>query len=131
MLYPLIESVNETDLRRRLAVQFIQTHEAQHLHSESLVHRCVAYLVARWRVPVNTAYDLAMHALAERQQRQQPVAFDLKSSTPAVVRVVDPATGQVAAFTAGELWQLAQQQAAQPTDRTHITRQCGRRADHG
>jgi len=122
MLYPVTKSVNENELRRQLAVEFIQAHEAQYLHSEPLVRRCVAYLVAHWRVPVESAYDLAMHALAERQQRQQPAAFDLPSSTPAVVRLIDSATGRVAAFTASELWQLAQHRA-------HIENQCGRRAD--
>jgi hypothetical protein len=108
------------------AVQFLQQHQGQHLDNDQLVKRCCAHLISTAAVSNAVAERVTMHALAEIQCMHLPAYFDTGRSTPLVVCVVDPGTGNVYQLTASDILQLARAQNDAPRDPSHGIQLCGR-----
>lgn len=122
------DSKNTTEARLRVAAQFIEQNAALHLDEQQLLQRCTAALMSRFDVSQRTATNDAIHALAAHQMVSTPAFVDVRSSTSAVVYVVNPRTGQMIGFTASELITLADEHRT-TSFTIHAKLRCGRRAD--
>ena len=123
------DHTNTPEARFNVAVDFIDTHAAQHLDETQLLGRCTAAIMARFPVSQRTANHDALHALAATQARNTPAYVDINHSTSHVVYVTSPRTGRLVAFTASELLALADEHRDTAPNGDLAAARCGRRAD--
>lgn len=120
---------NTPEARFKVAIAFLDAHAAQHLDEAQLITRCTASIMERFDVSQRTANHDALHALAATQAREVPAYVDINHSTSHVVYVSNPRTGRLIAFTASELFAMAEEQRSTVQDNDFAAARCGRRAD--